>query len=284
MTSKNTIEELDSIAEGATSAYPSLKPSDIENLEILLPPLPEQKAIAEVLSSLDDKIDLLHRQNKTLEDMAQALFRKWFVEDADEGWEEVKLSDFFDFLEGPGIRNWQYTEKGTRFMNIRLIQDGEIQTHKSNFVSNEEANGKYRHFLLKEEDMIVSTSGTLGKTAIVRSYHLPLLLNTSVIRFRPKDGESYSFMYQYLQSRQFIEALEGFADGSVQKNFGPTHLKVMKLKLPPQQLLKRFSKQVNCLYNKINGNHLQIRTIQNLRDTLLPKLMSGNARVILNQT
>ncbi len=75
------------------SAVPGLNRNTAYSQEILLPPLPEQKAIASVLSSLDDKIDLLHRQNQTLEQMAETLFRKWFIEDAKEDWEEVKLGD-----------------------------------------------------------------------------------------------------------------------------------------------------------------------------------------------
>ena len=100
LTSDSVVMTFDAIAESSTSVYPALKPSDIENLSILLPPLPEQKAIAEVLSSLDDKIDLLHRQNRTLEDMAQTLFRKWFIEDADEGWEEKPLEYFGNVICG----------------------------------------------------------------------------------------------------------------------------------------------------------------------------------------
>ena len=75
-------------------------PSRIEDYQFLIPPLPEQKAIAEVLSSLDDKIDLLHRQNKTLEQMAETLFRQWFVEKAKEDWEEKPLSNIATFLNG----------------------------------------------------------------------------------------------------------------------------------------------------------------------------------------
>ena len=73
------------------SAQPNINFQEIKSIELLLPPLPEQKAIASILSSLDNKIDLLHRQNKTLESMAETLFRQWFVEEADEGWEEVPL-------------------------------------------------------------------------------------------------------------------------------------------------------------------------------------------------
>lgn len=90
LTADQVVEELDIIAEESTSTYPSLKPSDIETLELYLPKdTKEQKAIASVLSSLDDKIDLLHRQNKTLEAIAETLFRQWFVEEAQEDWEAI---------------------------------------------------------------------------------------------------------------------------------------------------------------------------------------------------
>ena len=250
-----------------------LIPSDIE----------EQRAIASVLSSLDDKIDMLHRQNQTLEAMAETRFRQWLVEEAEEGWGEIPLQEFLDFKEGPGIRNWQYTDYGVPFINIRLISNGEINVSKANFVSKEEGNGKYNQFHLQRKDMVVSTSGTLGKAAIIRDYHLPLLLNTSVIRFRPKDGINYSFMYMYLKSREFYEHLITSASGSVQLNFGPTHLKQIVMAIPPSERLENFREIVDPIYAKIEFNYNQIRTLEKLRDTLLPKLMSGEVRVKLEQ-
>jgi type I restriction enzyme S subunit len=258
-------------------------PSTIKEYVFLLPSFPEQQAIANILSSLDDKIDLLHRQNKTLEAMAETLFRQWFIEEANEDWEDVPLVDFFDFLEGPGIRNWQYTESGTPFINIRLISNGNIDISKASFISDEEANGKYNHFHLQAGDMIVSTSGTLGKNAIVRDYHLPLMLNTSVIRFKPKDGKSHSFMYQYLNSKLFQEHLESAASGSVQANFGPVHLKQMTINIPAQDILSKYLKQADYFYEKIRINQKQIKTLEKLRDNLLPKLMSGEVRVKLTE-
>jgi type I restriction enzyme, S subunit len=85
---------------GDGTAVPIVNKGDFENIETILPPLPEQKAIASVLSSLDDKIGLLHRQNKTLEAMAETLFRQWFVEEAQEDREEGVLPDEFDFTMG----------------------------------------------------------------------------------------------------------------------------------------------------------------------------------------
>jgi len=112
LTLDETVDTLDAIAEGSTSAYPSLRPSDIENLEILLPSLSEQKAIASVLSSLDDKIDLLHRQNQTLEKMAETLFRKWFIEDAKDDWEEVKLNQIVNIKYGKNLPTSKLLDTG----------------------------------------------------------------------------------------------------------------------------------------------------------------------------
>ena len=274
----------DIINLGNGTVFESVNKSDLESVSILLPPLPEQRAIASVLSSIDDKIDLLQRENKTLEAMAETLFRRWFIEEAEDDWEEVPLSDVFDFKEGPGIRNWQFKDKGIPFINIRLISDGEIDVSKANFIDEKEANEKYKQYFLQEKDMVVSTSGTLGKIAIVKSYHLPLLLNTSVIRFRPKDGISYAFMYGYLNSKQFREQLIKLSTGSVQLNFGPMHLKQITIQLPPKEKREYFEEIVNPIYDKIESNHFQIRTLTQLRDTLLPKLMSGEVRVDICQS
>jgi type I restriction enzyme S subunit len=265
------------VAVGAT--MPSINTTILSEAPLVFPPLAEQQAIAEVLSSLDDKIDLLHRQNETLEQLAETLFRQWFVEGEEVIGEEEPLERYFDFLEGPGLRHWQYTLSGVKFINIRLIDNGEIKTATANYVSEDDAYGRYKHFLLQEKDMVVSTSGTLGKTAIVRSYHLPMMLNTSVIRFRPKDGISYPFLYQYLQSKSFIDHLEATASGSVQANFGPTHLKQMRVAFPAKKEIAAYCNRTQAFYEKLSQNYLQIKNLQTIRDTLLPKLMSGIIRI-----
>ena len=112
LSSDETVEILDVIAEASTSAYPSLKPSDIENLDISLPPLEEQKAIAEVLSSLDDKIDLLHRQNQILESLAQTLFRQWFIEEAKEEWEDGTFGDLVEVSSGKSLKRELFDDMG----------------------------------------------------------------------------------------------------------------------------------------------------------------------------
>jgi len=288
----------------AGTGVPTLNRNHIHQVEVVLPKdSEEQRAIAAVLSSLDDKIELLREENKTLEATAQVIFKEWFVKfnfpnsegkpykasggtmiDSDlgqipEGWRVGRLTEIFDFMEGPGIRNWQYTETGRRFINIRLIQNSDIDIKNANFISLEEAEGVYKHFNLEEKDMVVSTSGTLGRSAIVRKEHLPLMLNTSVIRFRPIDRISYGFMYQFLNSRFFQNELLSMASGSVQLNFGPVHLKQIKMVIPNEKILQLYAKIANSLYIKISNNFSQIQTLSTLRDTLLPKLMKGEIRV-----
>ena len=164
-------------------------------------------------------------------------------------------------------------------MNIRLIQNNDIDIKSASFISNKEANGKYKHFCLKERDMVVSTSGTLGRSAIVRKEHLPLLLNTSVIRFRPIDRRSYAFMYQFLNSAYFQNKILNMASGSAQPNFGPVHLKQIEVIMPNQEMLDIFDSLANPMYDRIIANMSENQKLTALRDLLLPKLMGGDIRV-----
>ena len=225
--------------------------------------------------------------NETLEAMARAIFQDWFVDfgpvraklegrepylppelwdlfperlveselgDIPDGWEVKLLPEVMDCKEGPGIRHWQYTnsEEGTRFINIRCIQDGDILLATANRISDKEANGKYAHFQLREFDIVVSTSGTLGRSAVVRTSHLPLVLNTSVIRFRPvEDAILFSYLYGYLNDRTFLDELEMSASGSVQKNFGPTHLKQILVLCPTYELVQRHEEIAGSLFWRV---------------------------------
>ncbi|WP_051440276.1 restriction endonuclease subunit S [Lebetimonas sp. JS138] len=110
------------------SAVPGLNRNTAYSQEILLPPLPEQKAIASVLSSLDDKIDLLNRQNQTLEKMTETLFRKWFIEEAKEDWEIVSLEEIAEVKNGFAFKSKDYVEiiilqKIKNLKNIFLIKE-----------------------------------------------------------------------------------------------------------------------------------------------------------------
>ncbi len=122
------------------------------------------------------------------------------------GWSNSPLQDICFFQEGPGLRNWQYRDSGTKFINIRCIQGGDINTSVAQHLSDEEVKEKYGHFLLNEGDYVLSSSGTIGRLALVKKHHLPLLLNTSVIRFRSIDETRLDglFLRHFLQSMGLV--------------------------------------------------------------------------------
>ncbi|RAI91489.1 restriction endonuclease subunit S [Algoriphagus yeomjeoni] len=333
------LQQIDFQSCSDKAAVPGLNRNHLHLLDSKIPPLPEQKAIAHILGTLDEKIELNRQLNQTLEAMAQALFKSWFVDFdpvmdnalaagnimpdeleaiaekrklvADskklistnpalatkfpssfeynevlgkwipEGWEDVSFPEIVDFLEGPGIRNWQYTEEedGIKFINIRCIKDGDLTLETANKLTREEALGKYKHFQLEEDDIVISTSGTLGRFSFVRKEHLPLSLNTSVIRFREIKGISTKYyIYGYCNTDLQYE-LETRASGSVQKNFGPMHLKQISLLHPRMEVLLEHEKISYQLFEKRKLNLQNIDTLTQLRDRLLPELISGRVRV-----
>ena len=266
----------------------------LEDLDIKVPSKNVQNIIVSVLSSLDDKIELNRRINENLEQQAQALFKSWFVDFEPfkkcefieselgiipKGWRVIPISEIFNFQEGPGIRNWQYVNNnGTKFINIRCINNNIINVSNANMISNEEAQGKYAHFMLNENDIVMSCSGTLGRSAIVLKEYLPLCLNTSVIRFTPKIERQLGLLYGYLGSSLFLNKQMELATGSAQVNFGPTHLKEMSIAVPNDDILNNFSDIVNSMIIKKKAIISEIIHLNNLRDTLLPKLMSGELK------
>ena len=219
--------------------------------------------------------------NDNLEQQIKLLFKSWFIENKSDSWVETPFSEVVSFQEGPGIRNWQYVaNNGVRFINIRCIIDGDISTQNANMISEDEACGKYSHFMLQPMDIVMSCSGTLGRYAIVRHEHLPLCLNTSVIRFRPlQSSDDYSFIYGYLSSSEFLNKQIEMACGSVQANFGPTHLKQITISLPPKDSRKNFNNIVMPIIKTILKNRAEINKLSDLRDTLLPRLISGELKI-----
>jgi type I restriction enzyme S subunit len=291
---------------------------DLQRIKVRVPPLQEQRAIAPILGTLDDKIELNRRMSQTLEAMARALFKAWFVDfepvrakmegrwqrgqslpglpahlydlfpdrlvdselgEIPEGWRVGTLPDLFDFLEGPGLRNWQYRDEGIKFLNIRCISDGDVDIAKANCISREEFKEKYSHFALQEDDVVISTSGTLGRLAVVRDDHLPIMLNTSIIRFRGLGAVGLTYVWGFLQSVYFLGEMQALASGSVQLNFGPMHLRQISVIQPSEKVLYEFECAAQPLLRKSLTLRKQSRTLAALRDALLPKLISGELRV-----
>lgn len=275
LSQNSTTEFLHSIAEGSTSAYPSLKPSDIEALEILLPPLDEQKTIAEVLSSLDDKIDLLHRQNQTLEQMAETLFRQWFVEDPNPEWEERPLSSIATFLNGLACQKHP-PKNDVDKLPVLKIKDLRNGISEDCDWCTTEVDEKY---IVENGDVIFSWSASLmvkiwdGQTCI---------LNQHLFKVTSDDFPKW---YYYLWSKfhldQFIAIARAHATtmGHIKRG----DLDEAMVMAPTDYEINKMSTHFEPIIEKITVNNRQISKLVALRDTLLPKLMSGEIRIDTNE-
>ena len=268
---------LNELSGGSVVAHLNMK--DIRALEFSFPPLPEQKAIASVLSSLDDKIDLLHRQNKTLEAMAETLFRQWFIEEAKEDWGEVKLGDLCDIIT-KGTTPKQFTESGVNFIKAESLTDtGSFIRSKFASVSNEIHEGVLKRSILKIDDVLFSIAGTIGRVAKVTEDILPANTNQALAILRPNRGVNSDLIYCILKSVHFQELADGKIVHAVQPNLSLGEISNTCIRLPSESVLKAFTNQVSTYFDKKHANTKQIQTLENLRDTLLPKLMSGEVRV-----
>lgn len=252
------------------TAVPIVNKTDFENITLLIPPLPEQKAIAEVLSSLDDKIDLLTRQNKTLEDLGQAFFRKWFVEDASEDWEEKGLDEIADFLNGLPLQKYPY--KSGKPMNVIKIKELNSGYSENTDICSSDVPEKY---IVHPGDVIFSWSGSL--VVDIWKYGVGAL-NQHLFKVTSDKYPKWFYYYwikNYLPEFRIIAESKATTMGHIQRG----HLSEAKVLVPRDDELNTMDETLQPLIEKIERNNTQILTLQKLRDTLLPKLISGEVRV-----
>jgi len=280
LTLDEIVDYLDSIAESSTTTYPSIVPDDLKNLIIPLPPLPEQKAIAEVLSSIDDKIDLLHRQNKTLEKMAMTLFRQWFIEPTKdglpEGWEEVKIGDVLDVVLGgtPSTRVAEYWNG-----DIPWINSGEINNFRiikaTKYITESGLRNSNTKLMPKGTTVLAITGATLGKVSLLE---IDTCANQSVVGIVPNDIFPKEYIYLWIKYK--IDEIILNETGGAQPHINQNDVRNTVIIKPIKEYLNERNKKLKNIFSKITNNVFQIQTLEKLRDTLLPKLMSGEVRVM----
>ena len=264
------------------AVFDTITKETFSQIAVSLPPLTEQTAIASILSSLDDKIDLLHRQNKTLEQLAETLFRQWFVEEAEESWETKTLGELLTITSSKRIYYSEYVSAGIPFYRskeiIELRKTG--STNSELFISNErfnEINNKFGS--PKEGDILMTSVGTLGVAYRVRKSDNFYFKDGNLTWFKDFKGLPSSIVYLWLISKIGQEELAAITIGSTQEALTIEGLKSISFKIPPTEKIKVYELEFNAIIDKIESNQTQIRTLTQTRDTLLPKLMSGEVRV-----
>lgn len=266
--------DLNEFVTGAVQ--PKLNKSALCSIPLVLPSnADEQDAIASVLGSLDDKIDLLHRQNKTLEAMAETLFRQWFVEEVSEGWEEVPLSLIVEHLKS-GITPANQPLEVFHHFSLPAFDNGRTSNIEfgSQILSNK--------FVVESGTILISKlNPRFPRIWAVRHSPENAICSTEFQVLKPSDARLMAYVYFLLSSPQARDQLSMAASGTSgsHQRVRPEDILSIACVYPNQEYAIRFSEIADGFMDKMDSNIIQIRTLEKLRDTLLPKLMSGEVRV-----
>jgi type I restriction enzyme, S subunit len=287
--------ELESTMIG--SAQKALTIIGLKNLEVNLPLFNSQVKIASVLSSLDDKIELNLQMNKTLGAIAQAIFKEWFVDfrfpgfDGElmdglpKGWRKRKLGVLVRFTKGVSYRSIDLNPSNKALVTLKSIRRG------GGFNSDgfKEYNGLYKETqVLSEGDIILAQTDitqnaeVIGSPAIVENpnSYSQLIASIDIIKCEPVDGLlKSSVLYFFLQNQDFKNYCLSYTNGSTVLHLKSSCLPNYEIILPGHEILDFFTEIASNILNKISANTKEIRTLINLRDILLPKLMTGKIKV-----
>ncbi|WP_335976407.1 restriction endonuclease subunit S [Gaetbulibacter jejuensis] len=276
------------------SAQPGANAKQFGDFDLNLPPLPEQKAIANILSAIDDKIENNLAINKTLEDMAMALYKHWFVDfgpfqdgefiDSElgpipKGWEVRKVKDIFNITIGrtPPRKQpqWFSKDNGVKWISIKdLGNSGSYIFETSEFLT-EDAVRKFRVPIIASNTVILSFKLTVGRVAIVTEN---MLSNEAIAHFNEKEKAYLSTEYLYLYLKNFDFNSLG-STSSIATAVNSQTIKNIDCLIPKEEHKIEFNKQVQPNFEQIKNNQIEIQTLSALRDTLLPKLISGEVRL-----
>jgi type I restriction enzyme S subunit len=258
------------------SAVPGLNREAAHALKVFVPPLPEQRAIAAVLGALDDKIELNRRMNRTLEAIAQAVFRHWFVENEEaEGWEEKPLDEIADFLNGLALQKFPPKEDEGYLPVIKIAQ---LRKNDTDGADKASVNIP-PEYIVKDGDILFSWSGSLEVVAWCGGKGA---LNQHLFKVTSKKYPKWFYYYwikHHLPDFQKIAAGKATTMGHIQRH----HLKEAMVLVPSDKELREMDKIMSPLLEKIILNEQQSRTLAALRDALLPKLMRGEVRVTVHE-
>ena len=304
VSSPRFIEYVNTIKTG--SAIPHISGKQIGEFPIFVPPLPEQKKIASVLSALDDKIALNKKMNQKLEAMAKRLYDYWFVQydfpdknghpykttggpmtynptlkrEIPEGWEVKKVSDYADLITKgttPSTLGFDFQDVGINFVKVECIENGQIRQENLMHIS-EEAHDAMKRSQLHGNDILVTIAGRLGSAAIVSEHILPANTNQAValIRMKKEYGHLVNYIYRVISSSSMQKRLQGSNAQSIQKNLTLPILGDIEFVQDSNcEIIKRFNEITKPIFLRQQENIQEISRLTALRDKLLPLLMNG---------
>jgi type I restriction enzyme S subunit len=279
--------EIEGKANGA--AQQNLSVGVLKDLSINLPPLPEQKAIAAILTAFDDKIENLQAQNKTLESIAQTIFKEWFGKyqigdlsadkagELPEGWRVGKITELFEIRDGTHDSPKQQ-ETGFKLITSKHLGDNRIKLEEAYLISEEDYINVNKRSRVESFDILVSMIGTIGITYLEQNDSISYAIK-NVALFKTSQNKPFSiYTYLWLKSSFGKYFYETSKSGTTQEYISLKSFRAIWLVIPNRNTINKFNDIVFNLFGKIKNNTAQIQTLKQTRDTLLPKLMSGQLR------
>ncbi|KAA5537884.1 restriction endonuclease subunit S [Paenimyroides baculatum] len=271
------------------AVFDTITTKTFDFINVIIPKnIEEQKSIAAILTAFDDKIELLQAQNKTLEELAQTIFKEWFgkysVEDElPEGWRIGKLSEIANLKSGFAFKAEDFIEE-SNFKAIKIKDlkgNGNISLSDISAITEDITKlGRVQYFKLDEGDILLAMSGnTTGKIGVLPSSENEIYLNQRVGKFFLKNNIYKSYLYNFLMSNDYENKILAMGYGSAQPNINPTQIENIDICYPDERKLNAYLGISNPIFEKVLKNNTQIHTLTQTRDALLPKLMSGEIRV-----
>ncbi len=279
MQSQFVQEQLKARSTGTTVL--GIRQSELRKVLLLVPPIAEQRAIARVLGTLDDKIELNRRMNETLEAMAQALFKAWFVDSImgglPKGWRRCSIRELANNIQY-GLTQSASTEPiGPRFLRITDIQGGHVDWSRVPFckISTDDL-VRYR---LKKGDVLVARTGASTGENVYLAAVPDAVFASYLVRFQFSDPAIARFVGMFMRTSEYFDYVAGCIGGSAQPNASAQVLAAAKLVIPNSELVQRYAQTVGPMDKRIFVNTQESETLTKLRDALLPRLLSGALRL-----
>ena len=275
-----------------TTVQPTLNIKSLSNMPIPFYGTVYTKKAVNILSTIDNKIQLNKQINENLEQQAQALFKSWFVDfepfkdgkfvDSElgripEGWRVGVFNELVEILSGFAFKSNTFVEKGKyQLITIKAVQDGLLNISGSNYI-NIIPPKMPQYCFLRKGDILLSLTGNVGRTCIVTYDNL--LLNQRVAKIKPKNIINRMFLYIILRQLDFKKRLIYLAKGTAQLNLSPIETGQIKIIIPSEEYLKKYADMMNSKFDMMLNNSIENIALSELRDTLLPRLMSGELAI-----
>lgn len=263
---KNTINVLKSKAHG--SVFDTIIKPDLENFQVYLPDFKTQKRISRILDYITKKIEINNIINNNLYDIGKQIVMECEKKSSN----KVELVEIMNFINGFAFKNKDYNEQGKyRIITIKNVQDGFIDSTKTDKILNIPVKMN-DNCILKIGDSLISLTGNIGRVGIV--YEEKMLLNQRVAKINCNNKKLLPYIYFMFSNSVMRERLKKISRGTAQQNLSPVETLKLKIKYD-YEIIKPYISILNTIYNSIIKIKIENKKLEQLRDTLLPKLMNG---------